>query len=167
MSEKTYYHKCTHSNYDKLVKDLIQYGACEVNIGGGDDVWPHDVGERTWGYFTSKQKEESGATEIRLVSYDKSTECARYKLLTRKTIKSPSLRPLTRSEMVKGLRVKIHEKSQFFGQSSRVGTVGHETETGWWRVEFDGGYGNSYHPHDLCLEGFANNKQALSLLKKD
>lgn len=167
LSENINYHRCTHSNYAKLVADLIQYGACTVDIGQNDMYFAQRVANNTFREFSATQKKESGAIEVLFKGFDETdNDYAKYVLVT-------SMEPvrdlpkLTKQEMSAGLRVRLHSSSGYYNQCpNHPGTV-IELQDRWWRVKFDNGYSNSYQPSDLCLAEFANNKQAVKLLKKE
>lgn len=50
-----------------------------------------------------------------------------------------------------GLRVKIAENSEFYGQSYEKGTVTEIDSVGWYVVNFDDRYTNSYRDIDLIV----------------
>jgi hypothetical protein len=50
-----------------------------------------------------------------------------------------------------GARVKLSERSPYYGQCSAVGNIVRKDIGSWYRVEFDNGYSNSYRDYDLVV----------------
>ena len=48
-----------------------------------------------------------------------------------------------------GDKVKIRKTSDFYSQNIFDGNIIGKDDMGWWRVEFDDGYKNTYETHDL------------------
>lgn len=169
MSENINYHRCGHSNYRRLADDLLQYGACEVYLVDATTENGERVARNTMSYFSPSVKKD--VKEIQFNGYAIGG-FARLVLVRDKDRVIMEMRNqadktrLTVKEMRVGLRVKIHPKSPYAHQCRHEGTVTLKKDNGWWRVEFDNGYSDAYHPGDLYIPAIKN-KDAVRLLRKD